>query len=200
MKTVRIFFLALILGIGIAFGVHNIVSSNKTNKKEVASVTDKKQAYWFVLHRSQNREDLYWGVPGVKGESEIVKTFTVKTGIPGERPTPLPQLLGKEYWKIVEKHEENENPETAPYFLTLDVPAPSEWPYGPTPYTECNGEQCDWNMPGYFGLHGTGGDIDKLTPENPGSSGCIRHRDEDITYLYNLLDPSKGEIRYYIEV
>ena len=66
------------------------------------------------------------------------------------------------------------------------------------PYTECNG-QCNWILPGAFGLHGVNGDLSRLSIENPGSSGCIRHSDEDITYLYNNLDPQKEEIRYYIE-
>lgn len=57
------------------------------------------------------------------------------------------------------------------------------------------------NVTGYiriFGLHGTGGQPEKLSKDDPGSSGCIRHKDEDITYLYNLLDPQKEEIRYYV--
>ncbi len=156
------------------------------------------KAYWFILHRQSQKEELFLGIPGEKNKSTIVKTFTVKTGRPGERPTPLPQLLGKEYWVITKKQPELDNPETAPYFITLDVPAPSEPPYGPSPYLECDG-QCDWIRPGDFGLHGVAGVPERLTDADPGSSGCIRHSDEDITYLYNLLDPSKGEIRYYIE-
>jgi len=27
----------------------------------------------------------------------------------------------------------------------------------------------------------------------------VRHRDEDITYIYNLLEPEREEIRYYVE-
>ncbi len=156
------------------------------------------KAYWFVLHRQSQREVLYLGVPGNKEQSEMKKTFVVKTGRPGERPTPLPQLLNREYWIITKKQPEPNNPETAPYFITLDVPAPSVPPYGPSPYLECNG-QCDWVRPGDFGLHGVAGVPERLTDQDPGSSGCIRHSDEDITYLYNLLEPSKGEIRYYIE-
>jgi lipoprotein-anchoring transpeptidase ErfK/SrfK len=170
-----------------------------SGQETVPEVTKAKESYWFMLYRQSNKEELYKGVPGDKKESKLVKTFTVKAGMPGERPTPLPQLLGRKYWLIVDKQPETENPETAPYFLTLDVPAPSDPPYGPYPYTECNGSQCDWGKPGYFGLHGINGDPTRLDPTNPGSSGCIRHRDEDITYLYNLLDPKKGEIRYYIE-
>lgn len=158
----------------------------------------KKQQHWFLLHRKSNREELFHGVPGNKEKSILVKTFTVKTGRPGERPTPLPTLFGREYWILTEKHPEFDNPETAPYFITLDIPAPSEPPYGPVPYTECNG-QCDWVRPGDFGLHGINNDKSKLSEDDPGSSGCIRHTNEDITYLYNLLDPQKGEVRYYIE-
>ena len=154
--------------------------------------------YWFILHRKSEREMLYQGDPGNKNESKLIKTFAVKTGIPGKRPTPLPQLVGKKYWLIVEKHPEPDNPDTAPYFLTLNIPAPSQPPYGPMPYTECNG-QCDWVTPGDFGLHGVGGDSNKLSVSDPGSSGCIRHTDKDITYLYHILKPSKQKIRYYIE-
>lgn len=157
-----------------------------------------KNDYWFVLHRKSQKEELLKGEPGNREKSIVVKTFTVKTGRPGERPTPLPQLLGRDYWLITKKQPEPNNPETAPYFITLDVPAPSGAPYGPEPYLECNG-QCDWVRPGDFGLHGIAGVPERLTKADPGSSGCIRHTDEDITYLYNLLDPEKGEIRYYIE-
>ena len=154
--------------------------------------------YWFILHRESQKEELLRGVPGKREESELVKTFTVKTGRPGERPTPLPQLVGREYWIITKKQSEPDNPETAPYFITLDVPAPSDPPYGPQPYLECNG-QCDWVRPGDFGLHGVAGVPERLADADPGSSGCIRHTDDDITYLYNLLEPDKYEIRYYIE-
>jgi hypothetical protein len=111
----------------------------------------------------------------------------------------LPQLLGKKYWLITKKFDTRNNPETSPYFLELNVPAPAVAPYGPSPYTECNGSQCNWQLPGPFGLHGINGDLTRLDSDNPGSSGCIRHTDEDITYLYNLLDPIKNEIRYYIK-
>jgi hypothetical protein len=157
-----------------------------------------KNDYWFVLHRKSQTEELLQGEPGNREKSKVIKTFQVKAGRPGERPTPLPQLLGREYWLITKKQPEPSNPETAPYFITLDVPAPSEPPYGPSPYLECNG-QCDWVRPGDFGLHGVAGMPERLSKEDPGSSGCIRHTDEDITYLYNLLEPDKGEIRYYIE-
>ena len=90
-----------------------------------------------------------------------------------------------------------DNPETAPFFLTLDIPAPETEPYGPVPYEECGG-QCYWVVPGAFGLHGVAGNPSKLSREDPGSSGCIRHSDEDITYLYSLLSPAKEKIRYYV--
>lgn len=164
-----------------------------------SSVSPKPQEhYWFILHRKSNKEEIFKGLSGDKKDSSLLKTFQVKVGIPGKRPTPLPKLLNKEYWLITDKQEQKDNPETAPYFLTLNIPAPSEEPYGPVPYKECNGEQCNWVRQGTFGLHGINGDQSRLSPENPGSSGCIRHKDEDITYLFNLLDPSK-EIRYYIE-
>lgn len=173
-----------------------VVNQGNQNKKEDHS---KKDVYWFILHRKSNTEELFKGVPGDKKNSVLTKTFQVKAGIPGERPTPLPSLLGREYWLLVDKFETFDNPETAPYFLTLDIPAPSVPPFGPVPYNECNGEQCDWILPGAFGLHGTASDSSRLTEENPGSSGCIRHSDEDITYLYTLLNPASEEIRYYIE-
>lgn len=166
--------------------------------QQIVNPQPPQQSYWFMLHRKSEKEILYRGVPGEPKQSTVIKTFTVKVGIPGERPTPLPTLFKREYWIITEKHAEPDNPETAPYFITLDIPAPSEPPYGPAPYNECNG-QCDWIVEGDFGLHGIGGDKNKLSKTDPGSSGCVRHSDEDITYLYKILDPTKEEIRYYIE-
>lgn len=157
-----------------------------------------KPSYWFMLHRASNLEYLYLGEPGDIEKSELIRTFQVKTGVPGERPTPLPELVGREYWILTEKFESKGNPETAPYFLVLDIPTPSEAPFGPSPYLECGGEQCNWELPGYFGLHGVAGRPERLSKEDEGSSGCIRHADEDITYLYNLLDPESSEIRYYV--
>ncbi|MBP9718950.1 MAG: L,D-transpeptidase [Candidatus Levybacteria bacterium] len=186
-------FVAMLLSIGVLF-----IFWNRYQQKETALI-QVKPSYWFILHRKANREYLYKGIPGNKEQSQLIKTFVVKTGIPGERPTPLPQLVGKKYWLITKKEASKENPETAPYFLTLDVPAPSVEPYGPTPYNECDGQQCNWVLPGAFGLHGINGDSSRLSKENPGSSGCIRHSDRDIAYLYNLLDPKKEQIRYYIE-
>jgi hypothetical protein len=160
-------------------------------------------SYWFLLHRMENKEFLYFGVPGDARRSELVRTFVVKSGIPGERPTPLPYLVGREYWVITRKYADD-NPETAPYFLAFDVPGVFEEPYGPVPYEECDGpassadQQCNWVLPGEFGLHGVNGDMSRLSEDNPGSSGCVRHSDSDITYLYDLLHPEREEIRYYI--
>lgn len=154
--------------------------------------------YWMLLERKSNREYLYYGIPGDTKRSDLKKTFVVKTGILGERPTPLPQLLGREYWLITKKYETTDYPETAPYFLELDIPVTDEEPFGPKPYLECGGEQCNWILPGAFGLHGINGDPSRLADKNPGSSGCIRHKDEDIAYLYHLLGPERHPVRYYI--
>lgn len=188
----RIFFLVIFVGV-----LASIILALKPFQEKQLVKESFPQTYWLLLHRKSQKEFLYQGVPGNTDKSFLVKTFSVKTGIAGERPTPLPKLLGKEYWIITEKHPEAD-PETAPYFLTLNVPAPQEEPFGPVPYLECNG-QCNWVRPGDFGLHGVNGNEKKLSDTDPGSSGCIRHRDEDITYLYNLLDLEKGEVRYYIE-
>lgn len=190
-------FILLISSISLFF--ITVLIFNTRPVKEVKGEQVKKE-YWFLLHRKSNAEYLYKGIAGDVFSSDLVREFKVKTGIPGQRPTPLPKLVGREYWKIIKKEAQTgvDFPETAPYFLTLDIPAPSEEPYGPVPYVECNG-QCSWVLPGAFGLHGVNGDLSRLSPENPGSSGCIRHKDEDITYLYNLLDPEKEELKYYIE-
>lgn len=166
--------------------------------KPPVTMKKEQEIYWFMLHRKSQKEFFYRGIPGDPSKSKLLRTFDVKVGIPGERPTPLPQLLGREYWKVIDEMEQFDNPETFPYFLTLDIPVPSIEPFGPSPYMECNG-QCNWILPGAFGLHGIASDSSRLSSENPGSSGCIRHTDEDITYLYHLLDPKKEEIRYYIE-
>lgn len=172
--------------------------SQTTSKTSEVLSGESKNSYWFELHRKSNKETLYFGVPGETENSKLVKEFMVKTGKPGERPTPLPQLLGRDYWLLTAKREALINPETAPYFLVLDIPISDQVPFGPVPYEECGG-QCNWQVPGEFGLHGVGGDNSKLSEENEGSSGCIRHADEDITYLYELLNPSQEEIRYYIK-
>ena len=153
-------------------------------------------SYWLLLHRKAQKEILYQGIAGDMYASIPLRVFLVKTGIAGERPTPLPQLLGRQFWLITAK-EKSDNPETAPYFLTLNVPGIDKEPFGPVPYTECNG-QCYWTLPGAFGLHGVNGDNSRLSAENRGSSGCIRHKDDDITYLYQMLDPHTEQIRYYI--
>lgn len=164
------------------------------------------KSYWLILQRKSEKEFLYFGVSGDVNNSRLIRTFQVKPGS-ASSPTPLPKLLGRDYWLIIKKESSADNPETAPYFLTLDVPVSEDWPYGPVPYEECGGpastakrgEQCDWVLPGYFGLHGVNGNNSKLAKVDPGSSGCIRHSDSDIIYLYNLLTPEKDEIRYYIE-
>lgn len=188
--------MGLITVLGIIIFVQPLMKKPLPTNDEI--VTSEK-SYWFILYRQSQKEELYVGVPGDKEQSDLLKTFVVKTGRPGERPTPLPQLVGRDYWLITEKHAQPDNPETAPYFLTLDVPGIEEPPYGPVPYKECSGEQCNWILPGAFGLHGTAGNPDKLSESDPGSSGCIRHSDKDITYLFHLLDPQKDEIRYYVE-
>lgn len=158
-----------------------------------------KEAHWMLLHRKSNVEYLLYGIPGNREKSKTVRTFTVKAGVPGKKPTPLPQLVGRDYWLITHKLDAKDNEETAPYFLVLDVPIPSSPPFGPEPYKECEGgKQCDWEKPGYFGLHGINGDPSRLLPDNEGSSGCVRHKDEDITYLYKTLNPEKNPARYYI--
>lgn len=184
------FVLIFLIGVGTGWGSATILHAPSKETQPV-----KKDGYWFVLYRKSNLEQLFYGTPGNYKESSLVKTFMVKTGVPGQRPTPLPQLLGKEYWMVTRKYETSENPETGRYFIELDVPNSFEYPYGPLGYEECNG-QCDWVLPGPFGLHGVNGDVSRLT--DFGSSGCIRHQDSDIAYLYSLLDPSEG-IRYYIQ-
>ncbi len=178
--------------------VGSFIHKHLTQKQADILSSQVKPSYWFLLHRKSNVEHLYFGNPGEKENSRLVKMFTVKTGIPGEKPTPLPHLLNREYWRVVDKMETFDNPETAPYFLMLDIPVSDEEPFGPTPYLECNG-QCDWILPGSFGLHGTGDDPTKLSDESPGSSGCVRHDDNDITFLYYLLSPKEEEIRYYVK-
>ena len=195
----------IIIGL-ILFFVVGVIAFTLFNQEKISelSIVKPVQNYWFVLHRKSNIEEMFYGIPGSRESSKLVKTFKVKSGIPGERPTPLPELVGREYWLITKKESSVDNPETAPYFLTLDIPAPSEFPYGPVPYEECidktTGEpkQCDWILPGFFGLHGINGDPTRLEATNPGSSGCVRHSDEDIIYIYNILEPEMEVIRYYV--
>jgi lipoprotein-anchoring transpeptidase ErfK/SrfK len=166
-------------------------------QKTEISITEVKAEYWILLKRKSNLEHLYYGVPGKINTSTLVKQFKVKTGIPGKKPTPLPSLLNKSYWLIIDKYETQNNEETAPYFLKLNIPISTKPPYGPSPYLECNG-QCNWEVPGPFGLHGVNNDPSKLSTSNPGSSGCIRHTNKDIIYLYKLLKPKENKVRYYI--
>lgn len=187
----------VLLGLAFLLSIFLFKENTSINSLQVLS-SNTKPSYWLLLHRKSNVEFLYSGVPGEKDKSTLIKTFIVKTGVSGQSPTPLPKLLGKDYWLITKKESSEENPETAPYFLTLDIPVSEYFPFGPTPYNECNGD-CNWQIPGYFGLHGVNGDLSRLSMENPGSSGCIRHKDDDIIYLYNILEPSSEEIRYYIE-
>lgn len=187
---------ALICALVIAIG--SLISLPFVVKADTGIRLIQPSEYWLLLHRQSNKEYLYKGSPGDIHNSQLIKTFTVKTGVPAKRPTPLPQKLGHAYWVITNYEVIEENPETHPYFLQLNVPVGDEEPFGPTPYDECDG-QCNWELPGFFGLHGVGGDPSKLTSENEGSSGCIRHTDSDITYLYTLLHSQKNPIQYYIE-
>lgn len=189
-NTVFIGFLAIFI---LAFVTYLFIPQKRSAVKKTATV----DSYWFMLHRKSNREMLYRGKSGDTTKSVLLKTFVVKTGVPGKKPTPLPSLLGKEYWILTQKLDAHDNTETGPYFLQLNIPYTEEEPYGPAPYLECNG-QCNWELPGAFGLHGTGDDPSRLSEENPGSSGCIRHSNEDISYLYNLIN-SEEEVRYYIQ-
>ncbi len=195
---ITVFLLGLLLVIGI--GSLMIFSTNTIEQKQdvLSEKNETPKEYWFMLHRKSKKEFLYKGIPGDLSKSEIIKEFQVNVGIENERPTPLPKLVGRKYWNLIAEFDTATDPETAPYFLTLDIPWSDEYPFGPTPYEECSGTQCDWVRPGSFGLHGIANTPSKLT--DAGSSGCIRHTDEEITYLYNLLDPSEqNPIRYYIE-
>lgn len=192
-KKLLVLLFVFVLGIISTIAVNAMLSKKVDAPKEIPP----KERYWFVLYRKSNIEQLFKGVPGDYQNSKLVKTFKVKTGMPGQRPTPLPQLMGEEYWVVTKKFKTKDIPETAPYFIELSVPVTDEYPYGPMPYEECNG-QCDWVLPGPFGLHGVNGDNERLSDMNPGSSGCIRHTDEDIAYLYDIINPEE-EVRYYIQ-
>ncbi len=198
MKTFYIKSFVIVFSLCALFFVIFLIKKTPPGNELIEGLSTQSQDYWMLLHRKSNIEFLYQGIPGDKNNSKLIKTFKVKTGIPGERPTPLPQLMGREYWIITQKVETKDSDETAPYFLILDIPVSENEPYGPEPYLECNG-QCNWVLPGAFGLHGVAGEEDRLSENDLGSSGCIRHKDEDITFLYNLLDPENEEIRYYIE-
>jgi len=77
----------------------------------VNTIREEKE-YWLLLHRKSNKEYVYNGVPGDIMHSELIKTFNVKIGIPGKRPTPLPQKLGYAYWVIESEEKVVGNPET----------------------------------------------------------------------------------------
>lgn len=192
MKKKVVILIILLTGLVVLFAVDEFIPNHQTE------ISTPQKSHWLLLHRKSGKEFLYYGVLGDANNSKIVREFQVKVGIPGSSPTPLPNLLGRDYWKIVKKESSEDNPETAPYFLQLDIPTAEDWPHGPVPYEECGG-QCDWILPGYFGLHGVAGNVSKLSSQDLGSSGCVRHNDSDITYLFNTLNPEREEIRYYIE-
>jgi len=190
----------IFLAVGVIAGLLLSFLFNVQNLgQRVPQVEKHEDKYWLLLHRKSNIEYLYQGVAGDESNSKLIKKFEVKSGVPGQKPTPLPKLLGREYFLITQKFETRDNPETSPYFLMFDIEVEDAPPYGPTPYLECGGSQCNWELSGPFGLHGVNGDLTRLSADNPGSSGCVRHRDEDIIFLFHLLDPDRDEIRYYIE-
>ncbi len=195
-NKVQILTFGFIFAMGLLMGLVTLRIDFSPNT-QVLGAAEVKDEYWFLLHRKSNVELLYKGIPGNATQSALVKSFQVKTGEPGKKPTPLPQLFEKEYWTIIKKYETFDNSETAPYFIELDIPYSESEPYGPVPYLECNG-QCNWELPGPFGLHGVNNDNTRLSYDSFGSSGCIRHTDSDIVYLYNLISLDDG-IRYYIE-
>lgn len=173
------------------------VLSYTTEEHNRARETQSEPEHWLYLKRRSNIEILYHGIPGNQQQSKVIKVFKVKSGIPQKRPTPLPELLGQRYWLITDKVKARADKEIGPYFLKLDIPHSEYPPYGPYPYEECSG-QCNWELPGAFGLHGVSNDNSKLSEENEGSSGCVRHDDRDIAYLYYLLNPNDRPVRYYI--
>lgn len=187
-------FFIFIFGVALGAGVVYFIK----DKAEIPVASAERESYWLLLHRKSNKEFLYYGVPAEHAKSRLIREFTVKTGTPGQKPTPLPELLGRKYFRLIAKMDSSSDPNTSPYFLTLDIPVTDLEPFGPADYPECE-DGCNWELPGYFGLHGVGGDNSKLSNEDPGSSGCIRHSDEDISFLYNILEPNREEIRYYIK-
>ena len=108
MRKMLLVLLLLLFFVGICF----FFFYRSTSSPVLESASD----YWFVLHRKSQKEFLYKGIPGKLEKSKRIKTFTVKNGRSGERPTPLPQLVGREYW-VLTKKASSDNPETAPYFL-----------------------------------------------------------------------------------
>lgn len=107
-STLALFFIFILVS-----GAYFFKTAVADQSKEILS----QKNYWFLLHRKSNKEFLYFGEPGKANKSALVKNFDVKTGAAGKRPTPLPQLLGREYWLVVDKIDSKENPETAPYFF-----------------------------------------------------------------------------------
>lgn len=177
------------------------------------TTTPSTDSYWFLLERKSKRETLYQGTPADTAKSKVIRSFQVNPGWPGQTPTPLSTKLGNPYW-IITQYKINTTDEKkatlGPYFFSLNIPINNPGRnclvngvatdcQGPVPYLECPdmpGSQCYWPVPGDFGLHGIGNDASRLT--NEGSNGCIRHSNEDITYLYNLLSSYNPEVRYYI--
>ncbi|HRN70936.1 MAG TPA: hypothetical protein PLS49_07195, partial [Candidatus Woesebacteria bacterium] len=96
----KIIFLSLLIGL---IGSLVLIQHSKGKQGEVAGVQEPQAQYWFLLYRKSGVEKLYYGQPGNEEQSALMKTFTVKTGVSGKKPTPLPQLVGREYWVIVEK-------------------------------------------------------------------------------------------------
>ncbi len=171
--------------------------------------------YWFLLNRQKRYEILYKGTPEKITQSQVVKISTINPGSPGDEPTPIPQKLGKKFWSLtgeVRLHPQDSDPtgyeKFGPYFIVLDVPFKNQPDpscnnngttdcYGPVPYKECGpslDQQCNWHTPGEFAIHGN----DKLDP--PGSAGCVRHSNTDITEIYDTLNNAKAinsNTRYY---
>ena len=98
------FFLGIFVVVIALLAIFSIFNRDKQTVKILASET-KKENYWFLLHRKSNIEYLYKGQPNDIENSNLIKTFKVKVGVPGQKPTPLPNLLGREYWKIIDKFE-----------------------------------------------------------------------------------------------
>ena len=96
--------------------------SREGKVSRVSGGVQQNKSFWFILYRKSNQELLYFGEPGNKNDSALIKVFRVKSGIPNQRPTPLPNLLGRDYWLITQKFETADNPETSPYFSTLNIP------------------------------------------------------------------------------
>src|SRR5688572_16212552 len=90
---------------------------NKPKIQKVSLQSDQQkvaQNYWFMLHRKSKKEFLYQGIPGDLANSTLVKEFQVNVGIEGQRPTPLPELVGRAYWNLIAEYDTAADPETAP--------------------------------------------------------------------------------------